>query len=150
MCIDWLPICKIKSDNIYIYIYIYIYILYIYICVCVCVCVCVWLGSSCSFKHVSLNNKDKFCLYHLFKILSSFLISVLFQVRIDRWISPNCPECFCILHRPSSGVACVRCVCIVLKKRVLKIFESLYHNENIRMQSWIKQGNRCIQKRNAI
>ena len=29
------------------------------------------------FKHVSLNNKDKFCLYNLFKILSSFLISVL-------------------------------------------------------------------------
>ena len=26
---------------------------------------------------VSLNNKDKFCLYNLFKILSSFLISVL-------------------------------------------------------------------------
>ena len=44
---------------------------------CVCVCVCVWLGSSHSFKHVSLNNKDKFCLYNLFKILSSFLISVL-------------------------------------------------------------------------
>ena len=27
--------------------------------------------------YVSLNNKDKFCLYNLFKILSSFLISVL-------------------------------------------------------------------------
>ena len=27
---------------------------------CVCVCVCVWLGSSRSFKHVSLNDKDKF------------------------------------------------------------------------------------------
>ena len=27
--------------------------------------------------HVSFNKKDKFCLYDLFKILSSFLISVL-------------------------------------------------------------------------
>ena len=27
--------------------------------------------------HASLNNKDKFCLYNLFKFLSSFLISVL-------------------------------------------------------------------------
>ena len=34
---------------------------YIYICVWVCV----WLGSSHSFKHVSLNNKDKFCLIYL-------------------------------------------------------------------------------------
>ena len=33
---------------------------------CVCVCVC-----------VSLDNKEKFGLYKLFKILSSFLISVL-------------------------------------------------------------------------
>ena len=30
-----------------------------------------------SFKHVSLNNKDKFCLYNLFNSLSSFRISVL-------------------------------------------------------------------------
>ena len=36
----------------------------------------VLLCSSHSFKHVSLNNKDKFCLYNLFKIVSSFLISV--------------------------------------------------------------------------
>ena len=35
------------------------------------------LGSSYSLKHVSLKNKDKFFLYNLFKILSSFLISVL-------------------------------------------------------------------------
>ena len=35
-------------------------------------CVCVN-----TFKHVSLDNKDKFCLYNLFKVLSSFLISVL-------------------------------------------------------------------------
>ena len=46
-----------------------------------CVCVCVWLGSRHSFKHVSLNNKDKFCLYNLFKILSSFLVSVLVSGR---------------------------------------------------------------------
>ena len=39
---------------------------------CVCVCVCVWL-----FKHVSLNNNHKFCLYNLFKILSIFQIKVL-------------------------------------------------------------------------
>ena len=52
----------------YFIIYIYIYI-YIYICVCV--------GSSRSFKHVSLNNKDKYCLYNSFKILSSFLLSIL-------------------------------------------------------------------------
>ena len=44
---------------------------------CVCVCVYVCVGSGRSFKHVSSNNKDKFCLYNLFKILSSFLISVL-------------------------------------------------------------------------
>ena len=37
-------------------------------------------------------------------------------------------------------LACVRCVCIFLK-RVLKVFESLYHNKNMGMQSWIKQGN---------
>ena len=30
-----------------------------------------------TFKHVSLNNKDKLGLYNLFKILSNFLISVL-------------------------------------------------------------------------
>ena len=29
------------------------------------------------YKHVSLNNEDKFGLYDLFKILSSYLISVL-------------------------------------------------------------------------
>ena len=44
---------------------------------CVCVCVGVWLGSSCSFKHVSLNNKDNFFLYNYFKIFSSFLKGVL-------------------------------------------------------------------------
>ena len=38
---------------------------------CVRVCVC-----------VSLNSKDKFCLYDLIKILSSFLISVL----VSGWI----------------------------------------------------------------
>ena len=36
---------------------------------CVCVCVCVCLVSSLSFKHVSLNNKDEFCVYDLFKTL---------------------------------------------------------------------------------
>ena len=35
------------------------------------------LGNSHSFKQVSLNNKDNFCLYNLFKILLSFLIRVL-------------------------------------------------------------------------
>ena len=32
-----------------------------------CVCVCVWLGSSRSFKHVSLNSTDTFCRYNLIK-----------------------------------------------------------------------------------
>ena len=50
--------CKV----IYIYIYIYMY-----------VCVCVWLGSSLSFKHVWLNDKDTFCLYNFIKILISKL-----------------------------------------------------------------------------
>ena len=59
-------------SNIHVYIYIYIYV-----CVCVCVCVCVWFGSSRLFKHVSLNYKVNFFLYHLFNILSSFLISLL-------------------------------------------------------------------------
>ena len=35
-----------------------------------CVCVCVWIGSSRSFKQVSLSIKGKFCLYNSFKILS--------------------------------------------------------------------------------
>ena len=48
------------KPNVYIYIYIYIYM---------CVCVCVWFGSGRSLKHVSLNNKDKFGLYNLFKML---------------------------------------------------------------------------------
>ena len=46
-------------------------------CVCVCVCVHVYLGSSHSFKHVSLYSKDMHCLYNLIKFLLSFLISVL-------------------------------------------------------------------------
>ena len=57
--------------NVYIYIYIYIYI-YTYLCVCVG-----GLSSSRSFKHVSLNNKGKFCLYNLFMILTSFQLSIL-------------------------------------------------------------------------
>ena len=44
---------------------------------CVYVCVCVKLGCSLSFKHVSLDNKDIFCLYNFIKILLSFPISVL-------------------------------------------------------------------------
>ena len=56
--------------NIYIYIYICIYIC---VCVCVWVCVCKHVRIFIS-KHVSLNIKDKFCLFNLFKILSSFLI----------------------------------------------------------------------------
>ena len=44
---------------------------------CVCVCVCVSLDSCHSYKQVSLNNKNKFCLHNLFKIFSSFLVSVL-------------------------------------------------------------------------
>ena len=46
---------------------------------CVCVCVCVWryLGSSRSFNHVSLNNKETFCLYNLFKIFKYIIYPVL-------------------------------------------------------------------------
>ena len=68
---------NLENEPYYIYIYIYIYNIYIYMCVCVCVCVCVWLSSRRSLKHVSLNSKNKFYLYNLFKILSSFLISAL-------------------------------------------------------------------------
>ena len=50
-----------------------------------CVCVCVWFGSSCSFKHVPLNDKDKFCLYNLFNILLSFQQSLL----VSGWKSPK-------------------------------------------------------------
>ena len=38
------------------------------------VCVCV-VGRTLSFKYVSFNNKDTFCLYNSIKILSSFLIN---------------------------------------------------------------------------
>ena len=38
---------------------------------CVCVCVCVYFISGRSFKYISLNNKDKSCLYNSFKILVS-------------------------------------------------------------------------------
>ena len=58
----------LTPNPVLIHTHIYIY---------VCVCVCVWLGSSRSFKHVSYNNKNKFCLYNFIKILSSFLINVL-------------------------------------------------------------------------
>ena len=57
---------EILCQRMTIYIYIYIY---------VCVCVCVWMGSSVSFKHLLLNDKNTFCLYDFIKILSSFLIS---------------------------------------------------------------------------
>ena len=79
LCLE-LRYSKAFESPSYIYIYIYygwsliffqwascIYI-YIYVCVCVCVCVCVWL-----------NDKDSFCLYNFFTILSRFLISVLFS-----------------------------------------------------------------------
>ena len=66
--------------------------------VCVCVCVCVCVGSSRSFKHVSLNNEGKFCLYNLFKILSSFLKSDL--VSGWNWLM-NFPKLFRALSGPS-------------------------------------------------
>ena len=46
---------------------------YTYIYTCVCVCVCEKLGSSLSFKHVWLNNKDTFYLHNFIRILSCFL-----------------------------------------------------------------------------
>ena len=147
-CNSWnhLTVCKQKIAILEIINYmqttICLQIIYIYICIymCVCVCVCVYLGSSRSFKDVSLNNKYKFCLYNLFKILLSFLISFLVQVGIGRWISQNCPEFFRTLHRPSSGVACMCTVCLFFKKNY-DSFKSLYHNKNMGSQSWIKQGN---------
>ena len=99
--------CVCVCVCVYIYIYIYIYniqkhiyigmhapyvhvciqckyvcyvgvFMYTYdICLYIYVCVCVYLGSSLSFQHVWLNNKDKFCQHNFIKILSSFLISVL-------------------------------------------------------------------------
>ena len=79
-CVNFCLVLIVILTNPSIYIYIYIYM-------CVCVCVCVWLGSSRSFKHVSLNNKAKFCLYDLFKIISRFLISVL----VSLW-PKKCPK----------------------------------------------------------
>ena len=55
------------QTHTHVYIYIYIYKR-----------VCVWFGSSPSFKHVLLNNKDTFCLYNFIRVISdSFLTSVL-------------------------------------------------------------------------
>ena len=77
-------------------------------CVCVFVCVCAYIyiqfGSSRSFKHVSLNNEDKFYLYNLFKILSSFLISVLDSGW--NW-KMNFPKLSRALSNPSPGFACL-------------------------------------------
>ena len=44
------------------------------------------------FKHLWLNNKDTFCLYHFIKILSSFLISVL--VSGWNWFTKSCASVF--------------------------------------------------------
>ena len=63
-----LLLCVYVYVSLYTYIYIYIHIY---------MCVCVWLGSSLSFKHVWLNNKDTFCQYNFIETLSSFFISVL-------------------------------------------------------------------------
>ena len=65
---------------------------------CVCVCVCVWLSSSHSFKHISLNCKDKFCLYNSIKILLKFMISVLVSGR-NWWM--NLPKLSPVLSDPS-------------------------------------------------
>ena len=52
--------------------------MHMYICICIYVYVYIDINSHAHiYIYVSLNNKDKFCLYNLFKILSSFLISVL-------------------------------------------------------------------------
>ena len=50
---------------------------YIHIHTYIHICVYVWLGSTLSFKHILLNNKDTFCLYNFIRILSSFMTSVL-------------------------------------------------------------------------
>ena len=40
-----------------------------------------WLSSSRSFKHISLNNQDKFCQNNLSNFLSSFPMNVLVSGR---------------------------------------------------------------------
>ena len=93
---------KILSTIVYIYIYIY--------------------------KHIWLNNKDKFCLYNFIKILSSFLISVL----VSSWnwwmIYQICSHHFQTFHRPSSGVACMYKECFV--KTFLGFFITLQNYVN--------------------
>ena len=67
--------------------------------------------------HISLNNKDKFRLYNLLKILSSFLISVL----VSGWNwSMNFQKIVPSAFRPFIGhhqglLTCVRCICFFLK-----------------------------------
>ena len=80
-----------------------------------CVCVCVWLGSSCSFKHVSLNNKDKFFLYNLFKILSIFSVkSLSFRLELVDEFPKIVPSAFGPFIGHYQGLlACERCVCFL-------------------------------------
>ena len=63
-------------------------------CVCVCVCVCVSLGSSLSFKHVWLNNKDTFCLDNFIKILSSFSMCLGFSLQLVDEFTKIVPNTF--------------------------------------------------------
>ena len=103
----WTTTLYTKHTHIHTHTHTHTYI-YIYIWTCV------WLGSSRSFKYVSLNNKEKFCLHNFFMILSSFLIIVLISCWNWRWISQNCPVRFRTLRRPSSRVGCLCKVCLYL------------------------------------
>ena len=73
--------------------------------------------------HVSLDNKDKFCLYNSFKILSSFSGKCLnFKLELGDEFSKIVLSAFGTFISHLQGLlAFVRCVCIFLK-RVLKVY----------------------------
>ena len=67
---------------------------------CVCVCVCAWLGSSLSFKQVSLNNKDTFCQHSCNRALSCSQRSFGFRLYMDLH------KLFQVLLDPSLDIIC--------------------------------------------
>ena len=100
------------------------------VCVCICVCVCVLLlllllGSSLSFMHVWLNNKDIFCVYNFIKILWSFLISVLVS-GVNWWM--NLPKLSRALSDLSLAIIYIYIyIYIVIHRQTV----SLYHNSSV-------------------
>ena len=71
------------------------------------------------FKHVWLNNKDKFCLYNFIRIFQVPWQVFLFYIGIGRWNYRNCPQRFWSFHRPSSVVVCMCKDCFFLTTRTL-------------------------------